>query len=285
MGSRFQECQVSQLVDAFKAAKSEKLGLSELVAVLRGTGDSVFTADEIEGIAATVQITSLPVEERPVLSAEANRGFFFVFEGLDRSGKSTQSKRLAEHFKKDTEVKWRCFPDRSTPSGALIDLYLRNQLEISDEAIHLLFSANRWEAAQAIVADLNAGISVVCDRYAFSGVAYSSAKGLDFTWCQEPDRGLPVPDAVFFLHIDASVGASRACFGDERYENSTMQTTVRSQFRVPELRAGVNWHDVDGARDMDVISAEIQEVVERARDAGRSLSVVPINRLWLQDSE
>ena len=26
--------------------------------------------------------------------------------------------------------------------------------------------------------------------------------GLDFTWCQSPDRGLPCPDGVFFLHID-----------------------------------------------------------------------------------
>merc|ERR1719178_398667 len=123
-------------------------------------------------------------------------------------------------------------------------------IELPDETIHLLFSANRWESVLSIVETLNNGTSVICDRYAFSGVAYSAAKGLDLAWCQTPDIGLPVPDGVFFLHVDESVGASRANFGDERYENADMQGRVRSKFKLPELRAGVKWNDVDGARDI-----------------------------------
>jgi dTMP kinase len=38
-------------------------------------------------------------------------------------------------------------PDRSTPIGQMIDAYLRSQAEMDDHVIHLLFSANRWEAA------------------------------------------------------------------------------------------------------------------------------------------
>ena len=37
--------------------------------------------------------------------------------------------------------------DRSTPIGQMIDSYLRSQTEMDDHVIHLLFSANRWEAA------------------------------------------------------------------------------------------------------------------------------------------
>lgn len=37
--------------------------------------------------------------------------------------------------------------DRSTPIGKLIDSYLRSEIEVDDHAIHLLFSANRWELA------------------------------------------------------------------------------------------------------------------------------------------
>ena len=37
--------------------------------------------------------------------------------------------------------------DRSTPIGQMIDSYLKGQAEIEDHVIHLLFSANRWEAA------------------------------------------------------------------------------------------------------------------------------------------
>jgi dTMP kinase len=162
----------------------------------------------------------------------------------------------------------------------LIDLYLRNQIEMSDEAVHQLFSANRWEIAQLIIDDLNRGTSIVCDRYAFSGAAYSAAKGLDLAWCQAADRGLPIPDGVFYLHVDEKVGASRANFGDERYENATMQGRVRLEFRRPELRSGTNWFDIDGARDIDVIHQEICAAVDDIRLEYQDNAVRPIRRLW-----
>merc|ERR1719220_2962584 len=121
----------------------------------------------------------------------------------------------------------------------LIDLYLRRKLELSDGAVHLLFSANRWELSNTIVSLMNEGITVVCDRYAFSGVAYTSAKGLDFDWCQSPDRGLPCPDGVFFMRVDPEVGASRASYGDERYENAEFQAHVRTEFQLQRLHDGV----------------------------------------------
>lgn len=37
--------------------------------------------------------------------------------------------------------------DRTTPIGQMIDGYLKSHVDMSDHAIHLLFSANRWEAA------------------------------------------------------------------------------------------------------------------------------------------
>lgn len=36
--------------------------------------------------------------------------------------------------------------DRTTQTGKMIDNYLQNKSELDDHAIHLLFSANRWEA-------------------------------------------------------------------------------------------------------------------------------------------
>jgi dTMP kinase len=37
--------------------------------------------------------------------------------------------------------------DRTTPIGAVINKYLAKEIEMDDRAIHLLFSANRWERA------------------------------------------------------------------------------------------------------------------------------------------
>ena len=39
-------------------------------------------------------------EDKPTWGSSATRGLFFVFEGLDRSGKSTQSKKLEEYLSK-----------------------------------------------------------------------------------------------------------------------------------------------------------------------------------------
>jgi dTMP kinase len=73
-----------------------------------------------------------------------------------------------------------------------------------DAAVHLLFSANRWEAVKSLKTRLNAGETLVCDRYAFSGVAFTAAKGtLDLEWCKNPDRGLPAPDAVIYLDVSS----------------------------------------------------------------------------------
>lgn len=55
--------------------------------------------------------------------------------------------------------------------------YLQNrELKLNDKAVHTLFSFNRWEMQPEIVEMLKNGTNIICDRYAFSGVAYSAAK-------------------------------------------------------------------------------------------------------------
>ena len=53
---------------------------------------------------------------------------------------------------------------------------------------------------------LNEGVTVVCDRYSFSGVAFSGAKdGMSMEWLKRPEEGLPAPDRVIYLDIDVEV--------------------------------------------------------------------------------
>ena len=124
------------------------------------------------------------------------RGAFIVFEGCDRSGKSTQCQRLVKHLNTSVEssAKLMRFPDRSTQVGKLIDSYLRNKEQMDDRVIHLLFSTNRWEMAADLKKALEAGQHVIVDRYAFSGVAFSASKdNMSLEWCRQPDRELPRP--------------------------------------------------------------------------------------------
>ena len=75
------------------------------------------------------------------------------------------------------------FPDRLSNTGKLLNECLKEKIHLPAEAMHLLFSANRWEKQQQIRETIDTGTSIVCDRYYHSGIAYSMAKGLDMQWC------------------------------------------------------------------------------------------------------
>ena len=123
--------------------------------------------------------------------------------------------------------------DRTTPIGKSISAYLNGDSELEDHVIHLLFSANRWEAAPQIREDIAKGITLVIDRYFYSGVVYSVAKAnprLCLEWARHPEVGLPLPDLCIFLDISSQDAAKRAGYGTEKYENHMMQERVRVAF-------------------------------------------------------
>ena len=207
------------------------------------------------------------------------RGAFIVLEGLDRSGKSTQVKRLVDHL--NTKGVKACginFPDRTTAVGSLINSYLQSGQELDDAAVHLLFSANRWEAVKTLKARLTAGETLVCDRYAFSGVAFTAAKGtLDLEWCKNPDRGLPAPDAVIYLDVSSEVARQRGGYGEERYEKEEFQNKVRKVFERLRAEDAGMWHVVDACMTLDEVTAKISQLAESTVQSAQGL---PIQRLW-----
>lgn len=158
-----------------------------------------------------------------------------AFEGLDRSGKSTQCERLVENLRNHGEKVYSTrFPNRSTATGQMINNYLSGQSQQDDHAIHLLFSANRWESAQEIEDYINSGVTVVIDRYYYSGCVYSAAKqnpSMDLAWCRHPEVGLPRPDLCIFLDISTEEAAKRGGFGTERYERQELQDRVRELYK------------------------------------------------------
>lgn len=90
-----------------------------------------------------------------LMADKTRRGLFVVFEGCDRSGKSTQAKLLAERLPNSVS---RRFPRRTGALGSLLDSYLRGSDNLKNaETAHLLFSADRWDASRDILAQLNQG--------------------------------------------------------------------------------------------------------------------------------
>lgn len=191
-----------------------------------------------------------------------SRGAFIVFEGADRSGKTTQTKRVSQALESANiavaaGTPWR-FPDRTTNIGRTIDGYLSKGTTLDNRAVHLLFAANRWERAEEIWAALRCGETVIVDRYAYSGVCYSVAKGLDMEWCRGADSGLPKPDLVVYLDLGVERAKERGGWGQERYEKEEFQRRVGEVFE--RLRGG-EWRVVDADADEDVVFERIMDVV------------------------
>ena len=203
------------------------------------------------------------------------RGAFIVLEGVDRCGKTTQCGLLVKKLiSMSLEASLFRFPDRTTTIGQLINDYLQNTKgkAVDDRAIHLLFSANRWEAADGLIQTLQNGTTVICDRYAYSGVAFSSAKNrgnkddLSIDWCKAPDAGLPAPDAVIFLDLDQAEAEKRGGYGAERYETREMQKSVREKFnelQISDEKEGrTPWHVVDASMSLEQVEKHIFSIVK-----------------------
>ncbi|KAF2170743.1 hypothetical protein M409DRAFT_63822 [Zasmidium cellare ATCC 36951] len=202
-------------------------------------------------------------------TSSSKRGHLIVFEGLDRSGKSTQCERLVEYLQSQGQkVEHARFPNRSTVIGQMINNYLTGTSQQEDHAIHLLFSANRWEAAEKIKSSIESGTTVVIDRYYYSGCVYSAAKRnptMDLAWCRHMEVGLPRPDLCLFLDITAEKAAIRRGFGTERYEKQEMQDRVRELFA--EMRTHPDEEEdivvIDAGGTVEQVEAAIQTTVKR----------------------
>jgi len=152
---------------------------------------------------------------------------------------------------------------------------LTKEENLDDHAIHLLFTANRWELKNKMLSLLNSGNTLIVDRYSFSGVAFSAAKkGMDVNWCRQPEAGLPSPDLVIFLELDAAVAASRGQFGEERYETPEIQERVRNIYN--QLKNN-SWKVVDANKSVDDLQ---QELVTISENIIRGIGNSHIKSLW-----
>lgn len=207
------------------------------------------------------------------------RGAFIVFEGADRSGKTTQTVRYTNFLRQSgvpvaKATPWR-FPDRTTKIGQVIHSYLTMNSTMDDRTLHLLFSANRWEKASSILESLKAGETVITDRYAYSGVAYSMAKGLPADWCRAADAGLPAPDVVVYFDLSVEAARQRGDYGKERYENEAMQAKVAHAFS--KLKSD-KWHVVDADADEDTVFSRVLSTINQALDQTPLMET--IETLW-----
>ncbi|KXZ56910.1 hypothetical protein GPECTOR_1g820 [Gonium pectorale] len=182
------------------------------------------------------------------------------------------------HAKARIPVQRWCFPDRTTLTGQFIDKYLKSTFAADDAAVHLMFAANRFEKRPEMLRLLAGGTTLVVDRYSYSGVAYSAAKGLPHLtadYCRAVEAGLPGPDLLLYMDIQPEAAAARGGYGGERYEKLDFQKQVSREYarmRDP------GWTRLDAGEPVEQLHAEVLtkalEAVERAAGGAR------LGRLW-----
>ena len=108
---------------------------------------------------------------------------------------------------------------------------------------------------------LNDGVDILLDRYAYSGIAYSHAQGLDFDWCTSPDKGLPKPDLVFYFKVKNITELSgREEYGEEIYEKEDFQKKVAEVYETFLMQK--DWLIINASQTIPEVFNEMQRLFQ-----------------------
>jgi len=171
----------------------------------------------------------LGVGPREVLSG------FFVLEGIDGAGTTTQLKRLAARAQTEgVALRADCEPTPH-PVGTLIRAILRHQVEAHPAVLAPLFAADRRQhidGENGVRQTIATGTKVLSDRYFFSSMAYQS---LDLPWSEvwALNAPFPLPEALFWFEVpvsEAQARIDRRGQAREKFEDAPTQEKIRLSY-------------------------------------------------------
>src|SRR3954469_20278697 len=198
------------------------------------------------------------------------RGLFVTFEGIDRSGKTTQAGLLCEALG-DEAV---CVREPGgTPAGERMRELLKDpSVSLSPEAEALVFAAARSElVAELILPALSEGKVVVSDRFLDSSLAYQGgARGLGIDEVERVNhfatRGLK-PDLTFLLDLSPEDAASRAGESDRfEDEGEGLQEAVGASYERLIRADPDRWRRIDARQPAEDVHKQVLASVKEARE-------------------
>ena len=169
------------------------------------------------------------------------QGLFLVFEGIDGSGKTFHLDAVKEALiSQSRAVHSVVFPNNRTPLGRFLKDCLNKGRSFTAWTYHVLFAIHRWEFMDWITTTLSQGEVVLCERYTWSGVVYSSILDptLHFGRFMSIEKGLIAPDLVVYIDTPPSriVGkhAISSLFDDDGF-----QLQLYELYSRPDLWTGI----------------------------------------------
>jgi len=191
-------------------------------------------------------------------AGSGRRGVLIAVEGIDGSGKTTQTRLLA-HFLREHGL---TVVETKEPTAGPWGQKLREskhagRLEPADE-LHYFIEDRREHVVEQIMPALRRKKVVLVDRYYYSTVAYQGARGLDPAELLRANREFaPIPDLVVLLDVDPRLGIERILGrGDHQdaFEKLDDLIEVREVFRrlnEPHILT------IDGSMPIDAIHTAI----------------------------
>lgn len=201
------------------------------------------------------------------------RGEFIAFEGIDGSGKSTQSRELAERIRATGRSVVLTREPGGTPIGEAIRalLFDRNLGEFEPRTEALLHSAARAQhVAELIAPALDRGEVVITDRFIDSTLAYQGGGNhlslVDLESIQAFAVQDTYPDLRILIDVPPETGLARR-LADAANVNRVDEAGLLYHSRVAETfrqLAAVHpdrWFIVDGSLHPDEITELILDAV------------------------
>ena len=201
----------------------------------------------------------------------SRRGLFVTLEGIDRSGKSTQARLLAEALEPDVVAV-------REPGGTAVGEQVRALVKDasrapSPRAEALLFAAARAELVYEVIEPaLERGITVICDRFLDSSLAYQgAARRLGVDEVRAINRfgvGGLAPDLTFLLDLGPGEAARRTGEVDRfEVEGAGLQELVLEAYRALAAAEPQRWRVIDARGDEARVHRELLAAVRRASPA------------------
>jgi dTMP kinase len=198
-------------------------------------------------------------------------GSFITFEGGEGTGKTTQLARLADALRKDG-FDVLCTrepggsPDAEVIRGALVS---GEPGRWSPLAEALLMNAARDSHLRTTIRPaLEAGRTVLCDRFMDSTRAYQGAAGgVDVKLIGALEKivvGSTVPDLTLIFDLDPALGLARAKAAEDRFEKkgSEFHARLRQAFREIAGAEPRRCRLIDASAAPDVVFASIMNIVQ-----------------------
>lgn len=197
-------------------------------------------------------------------------GKIIVIEGIDGSGKETQSRLLKENLEgKGKKAAVYCYPDYSSLYGERIKSFLYKKIDISVDELFFLYLIDMIKDNRRIFEDVKEGKYVIMDRFFFSTIAYQSAAGFLYEKAKELIKliDMPRPDKVFYINISSEVSMERkekqkGKIDMDKFESDKAFLSKVSGFydRLKEESFHSNgWVEIDGNKSIEEIAYLIEK--------------------------